>query len=54
MARRNSLALNAIYFVVGGLQIGMALWQVRLLPGVILVLLVVGGLLCVLAGTGQK
>ncbi|HVZ60183.1 MAG TPA: hypothetical protein VG892_05305 [Terriglobales bacterium] len=50
MARRANAVLNAIYLVVGVLQIAVALWALRLLPGIAAVLMVVGGLLCILAG----
>jgi predicted membrane channel-forming protein YqfA (hemolysin III family) len=55
MAQRGDrLVLSALYLVVGVMQIVVALWLYRLLPGMAMVLMVVGGLLCVLAGLGKR
>ena len=51
MARRSDrLVLSTLYLVVGVMQVVVALWLFRLLPGLAVVLLIVGGLLCILAG----
>ena len=52
--RRSAFVLNTIYLAVGAMQIGAAFWMFRLLPGMAVVLMVVGGLLCILAGLGGK
>ncbi|MGE0405531.1 MAG: hypothetical protein AB7O65_04460 [Candidatus Korobacteraceae bacterium] len=54
MSKSGSLVLGALYLVVGVMQILVAFWLFRLLPGMAVVLMVVGGLLCVLAGVGRR
>ena len=55
MARRSDrLVLSALYLAVGVMQILVAVWMYRLLPGIALVLMIVGGLLCILAGLGRR
>jgi predicted membrane channel-forming protein YqfA (hemolysin III family) len=55
MAQRGDrLVLNTLYLVVGVMQIVVALWLYRLLPGMAVVLMIVGGLLCILAGMGKR
>ncbi len=46
--------LNTLYLVVGAMQVVVALWLFRLLPGLAVALLIVGGLLCILAGLGRR
>jgi predicted membrane channel-forming protein YqfA (hemolysin III family) len=51
MARRGDrLVLSTLYLVVGVMQIVASMWMFRLLPGIAVVLIVVGGLLLILAG----
>jgi hypothetical protein len=55
MARRGDrLVLNTLYLAVGFMQIVVALWLFRLLPGLAAALLIIGGLLCILAGLSRS
>ena len=54
MARNSIAVLSIIFIVVGALEIGVALWAIRLLPGLALALMIIGGLLCILAGVGKS
>ena len=55
MARRSDRAvLKTLYLVVGVMQVVVALWLFRLLPGLAAALLIIGGLLCILAGVSSS
>ena len=48
------MVLSTLYLAVGVMQVVVAVWMFRLLPGIAMVLMVVGGLLCILAGMSKR